>query len=160
MTEVDVLYKCLVCGKAYGSKQALRGHMNAHRGKLKRTTIFVDECKWDEFKDFCKAHNTTTCHMLDSLLNLALRGKAEGIIEIAGPNPVIFNYTQVFAGKPRSPWKVDLTGHVPPGSRCLMCGSPIVRQWNVEFTDCLEGYCSKCGAGWMIEPHRYSKRTV
>lgn len=149
--QVETLYKCMVCPKAFASKQALRGHMNAHRGEDIRTThIVVRGEKWDRFKRFCEDHNMTTCHMIDALITLALKGKEDGIVDVVGPNPVIFNLSQVFLGKPRSAWKVDLTSGIVRGPACPRCGSREIRTLEPEGVGYSEGSCLRCGARWLV----------
>jgi len=168
---VEVLFKCMVCGDAFGSRQALRGHMNAHRGEDIRTThIVVKGEKWDKFKEFCRSHNTTTCHMIDALISLALKAKETGIVDITGPNPVIFNFSQVFLGKPRSGGKVELPQEVMRETlvgrgHCPDCGELVDNECLDPFEQRVRNSsargCRKCGAQWVVtagKPYRGVER--
>jgi len=148
-----IVYKCMICGKAWPKVQSLRAHMKSHKGEgLKRTSIWIYGANWDKFKALAEKHNTTTCHLLDALITAALKGEETGTVSIAGANPLIINLTHVFLGRPRSTWKVDVGDQIPPGPHCLTCGSRQVSQVRPLEGLFLEGRCLRCGATWLVSP--------
>jgi len=151
--EVEVLWKCIVCGRAFAKKQSLRAHMKKHKGEgLQRTSIWVNKEKWERFKQLCRKHNTTTCHLLDALIDAAIKGEEHGVVNIAGPNPVIINLTHVFLGRPRSTWKAEVPVEIPPGPHCPVCGAREVSETQPLDGIFREGRCLRCGATWLISP--------
>jgi len=152
---VEVLFSCVVCGKGFRSKQALRGHMNAHRGEGYRTThIVVQGESWERFMDLCRRHKTTTCQLLGVLIRAALKGDETGMIDIGAPNPAVINVHEYFLGKPRSAWEVPVPDRslvlVGPG-RCPECGSSDVLEHSPFRDGFREGRCKKCGADWAVK---------
>lgn len=126
--------------------------MKVHKGEgYERTHIYVRGEKWKKFKDLCKDHNTTTCHLLDALLDAALKSEEKGFIDIAGANPLIINISHVFLGKPRSPWKVDVSELAVDKNVCHVCGGHVIRERLVEPTGFIEGSCFSCGSEWLIK---------
>lgn len=127
--EPVVLQKCIVCGAAWPSRQSLRAHMKKHRHEGYFTThIFVRREEWQQFKDVCHKHNSTTCHVLKTLINAFLKGEETGLVSLATPNPIIINVSETFMGKPRSTYKVRAPSPADvsvgsPGS-CADCGGP------------------------------------
>jgi len=106
---VDVIYTCMICGRAWSSKQSLRAHMKAHRGEgYQSTHIVVRSGQWEEFKKLCRRHHSTTCQVLDGLIKMVLVGEARGVIDLRTPNPITLSVSQVFLGAPRSKWKFPL----------------------------------------------------
>lgn len=146
------LYECIICGRAFTKVQSLRAHMKVHKGHdYVRTSIWVKGGQWEKFEALCKKHHTTTCHLLSTLVDAALKGEETGMVHIGAPNPVIINVSHTFLGSPRSAWKVPVSGfeeHVP---HCPSCGSLKVRVFRPEFIlGVLEGRCEGCGAEWFI----------
>ena len=157
MTEVERLYQCVICPKAYSSLQALRGHMKAHKGEYQRTTIYVPRDLWKEFDEKCKDHKTTTCALLKVLIEATLAGVDSGVIDlhrIGSPNPVFIQVNEVFLGKPRSAWKqrLDIDAVARLQRRCPDCGSTGIYEFNPEGTSYLDARCPKCGARWLLAP--------
>lgn len=134
-SSVRVLYKCIVCGKAWSKAQSLRAHMKVHRGEgYVGTSIVVKKDLWTWFKSYCNDHNTTTCHLFNALLEMARKGTDEGVIVLGAPNPIQVIINETFLGKPRSGWKVPvppgLVSQFPAAQPCHLCGSPAqFRAW-------------------------------
>lgn len=150
-----VVYKCVVCGKAWPSKQSLRAHMKAHKGEGYRTThIVVRGEEFGRFEELCRRHNTTTCHLLGVLIRAALKGDETGMIDVGAPNPMIVNVHEYFLGKPRSAWKqqFDLDALSRVQRCCPECGSVDVYEKRPSGVLYLDGRCKKCGAEWLIKP--------
>lgn len=129
-SEVEVLYTCLVCGKSYSKVQSLRAHFKAHKNSgFSRTSIWVEDRLWDEFKGVCKKHKTTTCHLLSTLIKATIKGEETGTIKIGSSNPVVVQVNEIFLGKPRSKFKVPL--EVGVLGRIPMC-SHMYRAYSVQ----------------------------
>jgi len=153
--EVQQLFKCIVCPKAFGSKQSLRAHMKVHKGEGYRTThIVVRGGEFARFEEMCRRHNTTTCHLLGVLIRAALRGDETGMIDIGAPNPAVINVHEYFLGKPRSAWETSVTEVAlhPRAGRCPECGSGEVVETRPNELGILDGSCRRCGAKWLIKP--------
>ena len=157
VTEVERLYQCVVCPKAYSSKQSLRAHMKVHKGEYLRTTIYAPRDLWPRFDAICKAHKTTTCHLLKVLVKAVVDAGDTGVIDLAklgSPNPLIINVNEYFLGKPRSAWKqqLDIDALARLQRRCPECGSSDVYEFQPELSRYLDGRCRRCGAQWLIAP--------
>jgi len=155
MSEVERIFQCIVCGRGWSSLQGLRGHMKAHKGEYMRTSIQVKKETWMQFEALCKSHKTTTCHVLNTLTEGILEGAKTGNIDlpkILSPNPIIINLTHNFIGRPRSPWKVELSEDLPLGPHCLVCGGRSVSETQPLDGVFREGRCLGCGATWLVSP--------
>lgn len=158
LSEVEVVYKCMVCGKAWSKVQSLRAHMKRHKGEgLQRTSIWVHGEKWDWFKGYCKKHNTTTCHLLDSIIDLVKKGDERGVVTLGSSNPVILQLHEYYLAGPRSRYKIPFdpsrVAHNVQPVHCPLCGSKKVRVMQTS-DGFVEGRCG-CGAEWLIHgPNR------
>ena len=131
--------------------------MKVHKGEYVRTSIFVKRDLWKRFDEACRKHKTTTCPVLQALMEALIAGEKKGVVDLAGlgaPNPVVFNLTHVFLGKPRSGHKIDVSGLPVLGKLCHVCGSRAVREFQPGGTPFLEGKCLQCGATWLVHPGR------
>jgi len=115
----SVDYKCLICGKAFSSKLALRGHNRVHRNRSSRmivTSYLIDPHDLDFLRQFLREHSLTECHFVSSLIRsvvTALRAGSSKIEVTMGRNPVvvvILNLFQYFGGVPRSRYKYSWAG--------------------------------------------------
>ena len=155
MAEVERLYKCIVCGKAYAKKQALRGHMKKHKGEgYKRTSIYLLDEDREYLNGYTRKHNTTTCHFIHSVIQACKEGEKTGTVHIGAPNPVIIQVNEYFLGKPRSAWKqqLDIEALARLQRRCPQCGAGVVQEFQPEGTSLVDGRCRECGAEWLISP--------
>jgi len=113
VTEIERIYPCIICPKAYPTKQGLRAHMKKHKNDFVRTTIYARRDLWARFDEAAKRHKTTTCALLDVLIKATLEGSEKGVIDVSrigSPNPVIIQVNEVFLGQPRSGWKTQIPG--------------------------------------------------
>jgi len=126
--EIERLFQCVICGAAFAGKQSLRAHMKVHKGEYVRTTIYAKRGLWKKFDEVCRKHKTTTCRVLQALIEAAIKGEELGAVnlsKIAAPNPVIININQTFLGKPRSAYKTLLSEVIHETSlECEVCGEP------------------------------------
>jgi len=83
-------------------------HMRKHKGAFMQLNVRLPRELVGEFKDLCRKHNTTTCHVLMTLIKAWLKGEELGMVSLSSPNPVIINVHETFLGKPRSAWKTPL----------------------------------------------------
>jgi len=136
--EIERLFQCVVCGAAFAGKQSLRAHMKVHKGEYVRTTIYAKRGLWKKFNEVCRKHKTTTCRVLQALIEATIKGEELGAVDlskIAAPNPVIININQTFLGKPRSAWKVPVFSVTHETElQCEICGLPamalhVKRDW-------------------------------
>lgn len=155
MSEVERLYQCVVCGKAWTSKQSLRAHLKVHKGEYMRTSFQADREAWKRFEEICKDHKTTTCHVLNTLIKGINEGAKDGNIslpKILSPNPVVININDYFLAGPRSRYKIPVDPsrihHGVQPVHCPSCGSKKVgvRRTSDGF---VEGRCG-CGAEWLV----------
>jgi len=125
--EIERLFQCVVCGAAYASKQSLRAHMKVHKGEYVRTTIYAKRGLWKKFDEVCRKHKTTTCRVLQALIEAAIKGEELGAVDlskIAAPNPVIINIHEYFGGPPRSRYELPAASFVHEVSlECEVCGA-------------------------------------
>ena len=157
MPEIERIYPCILCEKAYDNLQALRGHLKKHRGEYLRTTIYVRRGQWKRFDEVCMKHKTTTCAVLDVLVKAMVEGESKGVInlkEITSPNPVVFNMSNVFLGKPRSKYKIDVSDVLALGKACHVCGSRLISERGPLIDGFMEGSCLRCEARWLIMPKK------
>lgn len=155
VSEIEQLFQCVVCGKAWPSKQSLRAHMKVHKGEYVRTSFHANREAWERFDAICKEHKTTTCHVLNTLIKGINEGAESGDIslpKILSPNPVIININDYFLAQPRSRYKIPVDPstihHRAQPQHCPMCGEKKVYVRSIEG-GFLEGECV-CGAKWLI----------
>jgi len=123
-----VLYKCVVCGRSFTSIQALRGHMKAHRDvEFENFTVRLPKELCSRFKEVCRRHNTTTCQVIHSLIQVFLEGEKRGVVNLATPNPVVIQLVNYFGGAPRGRKKWELPRVEPLDRSCSLCDAPA--QW-------------------------------
>jgi hypothetical protein len=145
VSEVGVVYKCVLCSKAFNNVQSLRAHMKVHRDvEFEHFHVRLPRAKVEEFKEFCRRHNTTTCHMILAMIDAYIEGDKRGLIQIGSPNPAIVHLHQFFAARPRGHGKYDaayMTVPVPGSSAvlCLYCDG--FREGEV--------FCQRYGADWV-----------
>jgi len=125
--EIERLFQCVICGAAYAGKQSLRAHMKVHKGEYVRTTIYAKRGLWKRFDEVCRRHKTTSCHVLQALIEAVVKAEEVGAVDLsklAAPNPVIINISQTFLGKPRSAVKTLIAERVHEAElECEVCGA-------------------------------------
>jgi len=111
--EVVRLYRCVFCGRAFTSLKALHGHLKKHRGVRRvRTSFEVPAEKWERFKEKVRRHKSTTCAVLNSLIDWYLAQPDEYLgylhsLEQVTENPSfmgpVWQFIYVYGGdRPRS----------------------------------------------------------
>lgn len=166
------MYKCIVCGREFLKGQSLRAHLKAHRGQMAEFSVKIPKGLRDDFKELCRAHGVTTCHVVVGLISAAVEGFRRGVVfewdprtESArlksGSNPLVVNFNQNFLGKPRSAWKTPLSpayagralGSLPMMTatdeerKCVVCGAPGV------YARYPPAYGHKPKPRWFCEKH-------
>jgi hypothetical protein len=148
-------YRCLVCGRVFASAQGLRGHLKAHKGSYKTVSFLASAKDYEEFKELCRLHGLTTCHLFNTFMFAMVeafkRGgkvewdpKTENLRASVGSNPIIVNLTQNFGAKPRGHGKYDVT-YVTPGDSA-------VTQVLCLYANGINGneiFCQKRGGLWL-----------
>lgn len=153
MAEIEQIFPCVICGRAWSNKQSLRAHMKVHKGEYLRTSIHVRKDLWESFSEVCKKHKTTTCALLDVLMKATLAGEESGSIDltkIGTPNPVVISVQEVFMGRPRGRNRLEISRMIPEGPGCPTCGSREVRTISPEGVEYSEGSCLRCRARWLV----------
>ena len=138
-----VIYKCVICGKSWMKRESLQAHMRVHQDiDWKTFNVRLPKKKVDAFKDYCKRHNTTTCHMILAIMDMCLTADEVGHAALGSANPVVFTLQQFFNAKPRGKRKYDLQP-IPfgPLEDALSCNHLRQKEW-VEGR---LGWCSRCG---------------
>jgi len=144
--QVVLEYYCLVCGRRFGSKQGLRGHLRVHKGELVETSFRVPKTTNKAFKEVCRAHGLTTCHMLVMFMDAVVQAfRKGGLVEFdvrteelrvkGGLNPIMVNVYQTFLGKPRSSWKVPVFRHIHSLELGCECCSSQAEFLHIEYED-------------------------
>ncbi|MEM2197268.1 MAG: C2H2-type zinc finger protein [Sulfolobales archaeon] len=134
--EVVKVYTCFICNRSFSSVQALRGHMRVHkaeRGVLVKTSFILPRSKLERFRELCRRHKTTECHLLEVLIDAALKADELGVIRIGSENPVIVYVVHNFYGKPRSPFKLEIPRDA------IGCGYLQHKEWLPPYI----GWCMK-----------------
>jgi len=161
-----LVYKCIICGREWEKGQSLRAHLKVHRGQMARFSVRIPKNLRDDFKELCRAHGVTTCHVVVGLMSACVEGfrrgvvfewdaRSEGVRFKEGSNPLIVNFNQTFTGKPRSPYKLEVPDEAlgSPRDRCPECGSRDVYQQMDPFGSSFRsGRCRKCRAEWCVNP--------
>jgi len=127
-------YVCFICGRTFSSAQGLRGHLKVHKkkGEYREVSFLAVSAVYEQFKELCKQHGVTTCHMFNSFMHMMVQAFRSGAkVEIdprtetmrvkMGENPVTFQLIQYFAGAPRGKRKYDFSALVPDGQTCSLC---------------------------------------
>jgi len=111
-----VLYKCLLCDFATTNLQALRGHLNKHKDvEFENFTVRLPKAICESFRQVCKKRNTTTCHVVLSVLTSIVEGEKQGVVNIATHNPLIIHVNTLVAARPRGRGKYVAVRDVPDG---------------------------------------------
>jgi hypothetical protein len=98
----------------------------------------------DWIVNYCKRHNTTTCHLLLAFCSFLEEGEKHGNIILGSPNPTFFVLQEYFMARPRGHGKYYTTSILGPGGPepavlCLWCDG--FREGEV--------FCQRYGAGWV-----------
>ena len=102
MSEIQKVWQCVVCGRAWPSQQSLRAHMKAHKSEeYFATKIVVPRPLWTQFKGVCEKHKTTTCQLMKALLEAAVKGDELGVTLVGSQNPFLVQVNHVVLGMPR-----------------------------------------------------------
>jgi hypothetical protein len=154
-----------MCGKPWPSKWSLRAHLKAHKSEMCKFTVSIPKSMRGDFTDLCHAHGLTTCHVTVALMDAAIQSfrrgvtftwdaRTEAVRYSEGSNPLQVSIHQTFLGKPRSPYKVQLSPSVsaPVRGRCPDCGSYHISERLVSTGSMREGRCQDCSAEWIISP--------
>jgi hypothetical protein len=129
--------------------------LKAHKGSYKTVSFLASAKDYEEFKELCKLHGLTTCHLFNTfmfaMVEALKRGgkvewdpKTENLRASVGSNPIIVNLTQNFGARPRGHGKYDVAAATPfagsnPPVLCL-------------YMDGVEGdqvFCQKRGGLWV-----------
>jgi hypothetical protein len=103
------VYKCVVCDASFDSKQSLAAHCKIHKDvEFAELHVRLPKEKVEAFKQFCESHNSTTCHMVLTMIDAYTEGVKKGLIVIGGANPAIVHLQQFFNARPRGRGKYDV----------------------------------------------------
>ena len=142
-----VVYKCAVCGKSWSKKASLMAHMGHGCSKeFDRLVVSLPKARKDWFLDYCKRHNSTSCHVLLAMFTLMETGEKQGATVLGSANPQYFVLQEFFGSRPRGHGKYDTTsmvgfGEGHAGVLCLWCDG--ARPGEI--------FCQRYGAAWVPE---------
>lgn len=142
---VEVVYSCLICGKAFSKRASLAAHMKVHRDvKMAQLNVDLPKDLRDAFNEVCRKHHTTTCHVIYTLIKAFIEGEKRGLVDLATHNPVTIQVVNLFGAKPRGHGKYDVAAAVldVAGGVRVQCA----------FLGGVSGgdvYCRRCGFGWQ-----------
>ena len=140
-----VVYKCAVCGRSWPKKASLMGHMGHGCAKaFDRLVVSLPKVRKEWFLDYCKRHNSTSCHVLLGMFTLMEAGEEKGVTVLSSPNPQYFVLQEFFASRPRGHGKYDVYDMegVEPMTPQVLC---------VYLDGLGEGkiYCQRYGSAWL-----------
>jgi len=114
----SALFPCPYCPKVFPSINSLKAHLSSHKGNSIVRSFRTEEKAWELFKQTCHRHGLTTCHVLNWMVKafplvngnkkiiLSLQDGKLSVGGVHGSNPIIFNITEQWFSKPKSPRKV------------------------------------------------------
>jgi hypothetical protein len=106
---VEVVYSCLICGKAFSKRASLAAHMKVHRDvKMAQLNVDLPKDLRDAFNEVCRKHHTTTCHVIYTLIKAFIEGEKRGLVDLGTHNPVTIQVVNLFGARPRGHGKYDL----------------------------------------------------
>jgi hypothetical protein len=142
---VEVVYSCLICGKAFSKRASLAAHMRVHKDvKMAQLNVDLPKDLRDAFNEVCRKHHTTTCHVIYTLIKAFIEGEKRGLVDLGTHNPVTIQVVNLFGARPRGHGKYDLglgMGSEPLGLNvgCFYIGA-------VSGGDV---YCNWLGGSWV-----------
>jgi len=140
-----VVYSCLLCSKAFTTRQGLAAHMRVHKDvEMVQLNVDLPKDVRAVFVEVCHRHHTTSCHVLYSLIKAFIEGEKRGLVDLSTKNPVTVQVVNLFAAHPRGHGKYDTTsmmGFEPeaPSVYCVFCGG---------FSGGLV-FCQRHGSNWI-----------
>lgn len=146
--EIEKVWQCVVCGKAWDNRQSLCAHLKVHKGEgYLRTSMHVKKDVWLRFKAVCKDHKTTECQVLGQFIESAVAAEEKGINVILSQNPMLVQLNHIVLGAPRGRYShVDVRSTVEALARGEW--PPVV----CAYLDGVSGqdvYCQKVGGSWL-----------
>ena len=142
---VDVVYSCLVCGRAFVKRASLAAHMRVHRDvEFAQLNVDLPRALKDAFVEACRRHHTTTCHVIYCLVKAFVEGERRGLVDLSTKNPVVVQVVNLFGARPRGRGKYDfgmagLEAASPVGVMCFYLGGFVGG----------EVYCQWLGGSWV-----------
>lgn len=139
---VEVVYSCLVCGRAFSKRASLAAHMRVHRDvRMAQLNVDLPKDLKDRFVEVCRKHHTTTCHVIYTLVKAFLEGEERGLVSLATHNPVVVQVVNLFGARPRGHGKYSFAGDLSSGTPRVLC-------LYMDGVDGEEVFCQRYGA-WV-----------
>jgi hypothetical protein len=142
---VEVVYSCLICGKAFSKRASLAAHMKVHRDvKMAQLNVDLPEDLRDAFNEVCHKHHTTTCHVIYTLIKAFIEGEKRGLVDLGTHNPVTIQVVNLFGARPRGHGKYDVAAATP-----FAGSNPPVLCLYMDGVDGDQVFCQKRGGLWL-----------
>jgi len=139
------IFKCVVCGKTFLKRESLAAHLGHHKEvDFKRLSVRLPKERLEWFENYCKKHNTTSCHLILAFFSFLEEGEKHGNIILGSPNPTFFVLQEVFMAKPRGHGKYDVAAATP-----FAGSNPSVLCLYMDGVDGDQVFCQKRGGLWL-----------
>jgi len=130
----------------------LAGHMRVHSDiEWGFLHVRLPKAKLERFKEICRKHNTTTCHVISALLDAVDQGEQLGVVKLTGPNPFIVQIHEFYAARPKAPGKYAFPLEFKPAGQFEVPRCDLLQSVSVGTG---EVYCGGAGTWVSLEKCR------
>jgi len=150
---VEVLYTCVVCGKAFTKRQSLAAHMRVHRDvEFKRFSVRLPRELVDRFDEVVRRHKTTRCAVIHGIVQAVVQGEKLGLVKLNSANPMYVVVQDFYAARPKARGKYVPPPRFEPGRLFEVPRCGLIQSVSLESG---EVYCG--GAGTWVSPEKCRK---
>jgi hypothetical protein len=139
------VFKCVICGRTFLKRESLAAHLGHHKEvEFKRLSVRLPKERLEWFENYCRKHNTTSCHLILAFFSFLEEGEKHGNIILGSPNPTFFVLQEIFMARPRGHGKYDFG--LGPGSEP---GGLNVSCFYIGAVSGGDVYCNWLGGSWV-----------